>query len=192
MATPISYVVWDLETTGLDPKIDKAVELAFIVVKDNDIVEEFSSLIDVKIPIPSAASNIHGITNEDCEERGLMEDMVYSQLITKLNEYKYNVTHNGTKFDHLFLETYLGGDNPFMRYNIDTAAMFKAIQLNESRQYHESLYEFNDRILSMRVAGLRYNLTKICRDKHITVRGKAHRALTDVKMTAKLFKRLTS
>ncbi|MCL2234174.1 MAG: exonuclease domain-containing protein [Firmicutes bacterium] len=58
------FCVFDLETTGLDPKTNKIVEIAGVRVKDGEIVETFSTLIDPEFPIPSESTKIHGITND--------------------------------------------------------------------------------------------------------------------------------
>ena len=58
------YVVFDLETTGLSPVSDKIVEIAGVRVRDGNITEEFSSLVDPQCEIPESAIAVHGITNE--------------------------------------------------------------------------------------------------------------------------------
>ena len=57
------YVVFDLETTGLSPVSDKIVEIAGVRVRDGNITEEFSSLVDPQCEIPESAIAVHGITN---------------------------------------------------------------------------------------------------------------------------------
>lgn len=59
------YLFYDVETTGTDPNSDRIVSLAFKVL-DPDFKELSSShdICNPGIPIPKAASAIHGITDE--------------------------------------------------------------------------------------------------------------------------------
>ena len=43
---PDDYVVFDIETSGLNPKKDKIIEIGAIKYKDNKKIDEFSYLID--------------------------------------------------------------------------------------------------------------------------------------------------
>jgi len=58
-----------LETTGLSVSSDRIVELAILKIHP-DGTEDFRSVrINPEIPIPTAATNIHGITNEDVADK---------------------------------------------------------------------------------------------------------------------------
>ncbi len=41
-----SYVCIDLETTGLDPKRDKIIEIGAVKVVENEIVEEWGTFVN--------------------------------------------------------------------------------------------------------------------------------------------------
>lgn len=60
----LAYVVFDTETTGLDPERDEIVQLAALRVVNGRIVdgEVFETLIDPQRPIPPGATAVHGIT----------------------------------------------------------------------------------------------------------------------------------
>lgn len=60
----LAYVVFDTETTGLDPEKDEIVQLAALRVVNGRIVdgEVFETLIDPQRPIPPGATAVHGIT----------------------------------------------------------------------------------------------------------------------------------
>ncbi|HSH76443.1 MAG TPA: 3'-5' exonuclease, partial [Longimicrobiales bacterium] len=58
-------VFFDLETTGLDLKNDRIVELAFIKVTPQGDVLERERRFDPGIPIPPEATAVHGITDAD-------------------------------------------------------------------------------------------------------------------------------
>lgn len=57
------YVVFDLETTGLNPAEDAIIEISGIKVRDNRVTEEFSTLVNPQMPIPYAATRVNGITD---------------------------------------------------------------------------------------------------------------------------------
>jgi DNA polymerase III subunit epsilon len=58
-------VVVDVETTGLSPrKGDRVIEVGAVAIEKKQITEEFHTLIHINKPIPAAAREIHGITNE--------------------------------------------------------------------------------------------------------------------------------
>lgn len=58
-------VFFDLETTGLDLKRDRIVEMALIKMTPHGDVLERVRRFDPEMPIPPEATAVHGITNED-------------------------------------------------------------------------------------------------------------------------------
>lgn len=64
-----SYVVFDFETTGMNPSINKIIEIGAVKVIDNNIVGSFSQLINPIQYITTRISSVVNITNsmvEDC------------------------------------------------------------------------------------------------------------------------------
>jgi DNA polymerase III epsilon subunit-like protein len=60
-----TFAVIDVETTGLDSKADRVVEIACFRVSGGSVVDRFGSLVDPGCEIPSRASAIHGIFGRD-------------------------------------------------------------------------------------------------------------------------------
>lgn len=58
-------VFFDLETTGANPETSRIVQLAAVKLFPDRTVKEWTWLVNPLMPIPSAASDIHGITDED-------------------------------------------------------------------------------------------------------------------------------
>ena len=57
------YVVFDLETTGINPERDSIIEISALKVKDHRVVEEFSTLVNPGRHIPAGATAVNGITD---------------------------------------------------------------------------------------------------------------------------------
>jgi DNA polymerase-3 subunit alpha (Gram-positive type) len=63
------FVVFDIETTGLDPIRDSITEIGAIMVENGNIADRFHSLINPGVPIPEEIVELTGITDEmvkDC------------------------------------------------------------------------------------------------------------------------------
>ncbi len=62
------YVALDLETTGLHPVRDRILEIGAIRVKNGEIEDRYSTLVDCRMLIPERITELTGITNELLEE----------------------------------------------------------------------------------------------------------------------------
>ena len=62
LSKPICF--FDLETTGIDITKDRIVEISILKVYPNGNKESKTWLVNPTIPIPQAASDVHGITDE--------------------------------------------------------------------------------------------------------------------------------
>lgn len=68
----IVFVAFDLETTGLQPVMHRAIELSAVkFTLSGRILGEFDELINPGIPIPEASSRVHGICEEDLRNKPL-------------------------------------------------------------------------------------------------------------------------
>lgn len=68
-------IFFDLETTGIDVARDRIVELCYIKLHPDGEKEERSMRLNPTIPIPSFASEVHGITNEDVKDCPTFKDV---------------------------------------------------------------------------------------------------------------------
>ena len=74
-------IVFDLETTGVNPRQDRIIELAAIKVMPSGEEIEKCWLLNPTIPIPPETTAIHGITNEivkNCPTFAEMSDEIYA------------------------------------------------------------------------------------------------------------------
>ncbi len=68
------YVVFDLETTGVSPTNDAIIEISAVKVKNRQVIDTFSRLVNPLRPIPYAASDVNNITDDMvCNEPDISE-----------------------------------------------------------------------------------------------------------------------
>ncbi|NLM44655.1 MAG: PolC-type DNA polymerase III [Clostridiales bacterium] len=70
------YVVFDIETTGLNNVNDRITEIGAVLIKNKKIVSTFSSLINPGIPIPEKIQKLTGITNEMVSSAPYIEEIL--------------------------------------------------------------------------------------------------------------------
>lgn len=121
---PNSYVVVDVETTGLDPARDHIIEVAALKIDNGNISDTYSSLINPGSQIDSFITELTGITNQDlCTAPS--PDSVFSDFYDFLGD-AIIVGHN-VHFDINFLydnfERYLS--KPLCNNFVDTMKLSK-------------------------------------------------------------------
>lgn len=129
-------LVFDLETTGLDPMQDKVVEVAGTIfnLSDPDKTQNIHYLCDPKMSIPPKASSIHHITDEMV--RGADE---FSLGMLPLQGIDVLCGHNIIEFDSKFL-----GDHG--KPMLDTLRLAKKVwpdmesYSNQYLRYYHKLY----------------------------------------------------
>ncbi|UFJ42163.1 PolC-type DNA polymerase III [Brevibacillus humidisoli] len=95
-----TYVVFDTETTGLNPTEHTIIEIAAVKMRGGEIIDEWSELIDPQIPIGAKTTEITGITNEMLAGKETID-----VVLRKFKEYTGDavlVAHNA-KFDQGFI-----------------------------------------------------------------------------------------
>jgi DNA polymerase III epsilon subunit-like protein len=162
------YVVFDLETTGLDPFNDMIAEVAFVVISEGgNVIEEFDSL--VRVPHFDRAGNhvdlgtqFHGIRWEEVDQAPHLRDL--APRILDLVNGSVLIGHNARQFDVPFLISALArcGQVMFLDRVIDT--------------WEQDRMMFPDR---------KHRLSDACAEWGIPLIG-AHRALPDTRATAAL------
>lgn len=100
MQFPDDYVIFDLETTGLEASRDYIIEIGALKYKNNQLVEEFNVLINPGIIIPEVITRITGITTEQVANQEII-DKVLPKFITFIEDYPL-LAHN-SPFDIGFI-----------------------------------------------------------------------------------------
>lgn len=158
---PDTYIVVDIETTGLDAHHDAIIEIAAIAFAGNEIVEEFNTLVHPHMDIPDFISELTGITNEMVADAPSMFS-VRASIKKFLGEHTL-VGHN-VDFDLGFLrEERIALNNP----RLDTLTLASILAPEAGR----------------------FNLESLVRHFNIpsAPEGQTHRALDDAMQTVELF-----
>lgn len=95
-----TYVVFDIETTGLDPYKDKIIEIGGVKLKGKDIIDTFSVFINPEMEIPQEITVLTNITNDMVKDAETVE-----KVLPKFLEFCKDTTvvaHNA-KFDVGFI-----------------------------------------------------------------------------------------
>lgn len=162
------FVCLDLETTGLDPKIDRIIEVACVTFTFSSVIDTFETLIDPKCSIPPASQKIHHISQEMVEGKPTIEQVI-PRLLEMMNN--HIIMGHGITFDLAILQEEIKklpiNPTPRFRY-IDT--------LRLARLYGESPIN---------------SLEKLREHFNIAYQG-AHRAMNDVMVNIEVFKQLST
>lgn len=160
----MDFVSIDLETTGLNPKYDKIIEIGAVKIIGGREVDRFESLINPGRQIEERITELTGIKNEDLIDAPYIEE-VYPKLLEFLEELP--LLGHSILFDYSFLKKEAVNNKlVFEKNGIDT--------LKIARKYLDSLEH--------------RNLGFLC--QHFEIPIHAHRALEDAMATAKLYEKL--
>lgn len=126
-----TFVVIDIETTGLKFGRDRIIEISAIRFEKDGPTEGFSSLINPGVSIPKDASDINGITDEDVMDAPSLQEVAGSFI--EFIGVSPIVGHN-VSFDLSFLFC-AGVDLLKKRKIFDTKALAKKVHKDELEYY---------------------------------------------------------
>ena len=154
------FAVVDVETTGIDPRRDRVVEVACVVTRDGRRIASFSSLIDPERSIPAVASAVHHLTASHVSGAPRLEDV--AGRLRALTADAVVVAHNAS-FDLGFL--------PFLSVRPSICSMrFARMTLPDAPNYKNQVLRYHLGIADPELDGT-----------------SAHRALGDAVVTAHVF-----
>ena len=159
-----SYVCIDLETTGLNPKTDKIIEIGIVKVENNKVVKEWETLVNPDRKLEERIIGLTGIRDEQLSSAPGIEE-----ALPRLFEIAENFVLLGHSvlFDYSFIKKAAVNQRmSFERNGIDT--------LRIARKY---LADLESRSLP-------------CLCWHYGIKHTAHRALHDAKATVELYRKL--
>ena len=159
-----TYVVFDVETTGLSAERDRLIEIAAIKVKNGAEIDSFESYINPKRPISELITRLTSITDDDVKDAPFEEE-VMTNFYNWLDEDDILVAHNA-KFDLGFL------DKSFERLGLK----------NKNNASIDTLFISRAENKEAKRHGLS-NLAKLYKVRLV----QHHRAIYDTKATAEIF-----
>lgn len=157
------YAITDLETTGGSPKNTKITEIAIYKHDGNEIIDEYLTLVNPEIPIPSFITQLTGI---------------HDDMVTRAPKF-YEIAKDIIEFieDCVFVAHNVGFDYGVLR------GEFKSLGF-DFRKPHLCTVRASRIILPGHAS---YSLGKLSKDLNIDLNGR-HRASGDALATCELFK----
>ena len=98
----MKVIFFDTETSGLDCRSCKIIELAMFTVVDGEVVEKYDEFVNIGEPVSPKITDITGITNSMLREDGIDEETVAWDLKRRLTPGTVMVAHN-CQFDLQFV-----------------------------------------------------------------------------------------
>lgn len=75
-----TFVILDLETTGLDKEKDDIIEIGMLKISDFMIIDQYQKIISISQKIPNNIVQLTGITDEIIEKEGVEETVVLDEI----------------------------------------------------------------------------------------------------------------
>lgn len=164
-----SVVVLDFETTGLSPDCgDRTIEVGAVLIRDNQVVDRFQSLMNPGKRISSFIEDYTGISNQMLKSAPSIAEVMerFAAFIAQ----HHLVAHNAS-FDRRFLDAELG------RIKARRRQEFACSMLVSRRLYPDCPS---------------HSLESLVRHKRLQTSGVYHRALADAEMTGHLWIRMVN
>ncbi|MCD8342216.1 MAG: 3'-5' exonuclease [Clostridiales bacterium] len=190
------FVAIDVETTGLDPGINKIIAIAAIRFETWYPEEVFETMVNPGIPISEYITKLTGITDDMVQDAPKAE-----QVFDSLNQFigDSNLVGHNLPFDIKFLR-YAGFKfNRRGRKCYDTYAIAKDLLTTPRNDYYdddEDDWDFDGRRRKTSVIEhydvVNYKLPTLCAHYHIHTADYAHRADADCLSAGLLFDKLTA
>ncbi len=70
------FIVFDIETTGLYPMKDRITEIGAVKIRQGQLVDKFSELINPEMPIPDNITKLTGITNAMVRDKETIKEVL--------------------------------------------------------------------------------------------------------------------
>nr|WP_294582105.1 PolC-type DNA polymerase III [uncultured Anaerotignum sp.] len=158
-----TYVVFDIETTGLSKEKEMITEIGAVKVADGKIVDRFSTFVNPQRPISAEITKLTGITDDMVKDAPTIENVLPEFL--KFCEDTVLVAHNAS-FDTGFIRIAAerAGLGELHHTIVDTLELARAL-----------LPELN-----------KHKLDIVCEHLGVTLNGH-HRAVNDAEATAEVF-----
>lgn len=188
---PNNYVVFDFETSGLDPVASQVIQMSALKVVNGLPSERFNRFVRARKKLDTKIVELTGITDEKLADEGVEPNEAW-ELFGKFIGKWALVGHNSIR---LFLEEAVKAkklDKVGISRHIDTAMLYKAWKMGERQRYFESHFMFATRIGMTRAKGVYFKLTLCMEELNIDcTQFTAHQSDSDCEMTNLLYRKIT-
>ncbi len=156
-----TFVVFDIETTGLSAVFNTIIEIGAVKIKNGNIIENFSMFVDPQQSISSQITELTGITDEMVKGAPII-----NEALLKFKDFigESTIVAHNARFDIAFININLKniGENEINNSLIDTVELARLLYPDIKN----------------------YKLNTLC--KHFKIELEHHRALNDAKATGYL------
>ena len=161
------FIIFDVETTGLNASVERITEIGAVKIIDNKIVDKFSCFVNPKKPIPPRITKLTGITNEMVKDAP--DESIAIPKFFEFCEDFILVAHNA-QFDMRFIISAANRLNLETNYSyIDTVAVCRSFFPNLKNHKLDTVVNY------LNLGGFNH-----------------HRACDDAKILAEIFLKLKS
>ncbi len=160
-----TYVVFDIETTGLKPSECKITEIGAIKIENGEITDKFSQLINPEVHIPSNITALTGISDDMVADMPTIAGVLPRFL--KFCEGASVVAHNASF------------DCGFIRYNASQSGL----------EFHNRIYDTLKMSRTLYPNESKHSLDAVCSRLGVSLENH-HRAVDDATATAEVFLKL--
>lgn len=161
MSAGNTYLVFDFETSGLNPHTDRIIQVGTCLVEDNQVVQTDGWLVRQEVRFDPEAVARHRLSEVVVAEKGIDPAESLDKLLQQMTAAPTCIGHNIHRFDLRFLKAEckrLDRQVPRSDMYVDTAALYKGWQLKDRKAPQESHRSYAERVLSKRVKGLQYSI----------------------------------
>lgn len=167
MGVPQDYAAVDLETTGLNPKTDKIIEVGIVAVKGGQVVQTYSSLVNPYQKLRAETTALTGIQDSMLEHAPGIQEIIRDciELCEDLPLLGHKIL-----FDYSFLKKAAVNEGlEFEKTGIDTLKLCRKFMPAEEKK----------------------NLASACSSYGVDLNG-AHRAFQDALATHELYQKMAA
>jgi len=163
MLNDATYVIFDIESTGLSVVYDTLIEIAGVKIKSGSVIDRFSSFVDPLKPLSDFTTKLTGITQTDVQGAPKLEEVL--RKFFDFSKDSILVAHNAP-FDlgHIYENYKRLNISSVKQPSIDTLMLAKVVYPDRQR----------------------YSLDQLCKFLKVPMNGH-HRAINDAEATQEIF-----
>ena len=122
--------VLDLETTGLKTDVDRIVEIAIVKIDSDGKTSEYVKKVNPQMPIPTEATAVHGIRNEDVQDAP-----VFKTIAQEVDTFLHDCDLGGFNLSSYDLRLLLREfERAGIKFSLDGRAIIDAKQIYHAKE----------------------------------------------------------